>query len=700
MITKSHCIFLALVLGVFLPQLHAQNGHDIALKSSLPGALQLPSPTSQRIGFVAKAVPQPVAQALFAPFFRADQFFTPSLILQNIRKDLAITVRPAVLIGGLEIPLDPVKLAPNSASTISLKSALAGSETAAQVGAVVVRYDFPSTGAISAVVESDDAKHGIYLASLGNGIEEFMGTTFEGVFWAPNAKSEGFISLLNASSAIRTVTPTAFVDGETIEMPKVTLGPLQTRLVQINNLVTRSTKSGAGIRLEFDGKAGDIRAEGFLMNPSNGFSKRFQFTDSRLSFAAPLLRTNLFMLGTQSAADGFPGSVSFRSVAVVRNLASSSVTVTPNIKYLQNGALRTVSLKPIALDANSSTTIDFSQAQKEGSIPQEFHQGTLEIVPDVGESRMFHPTVIGELFNFNGRTGGFVVGPSFTARASRGTTTFWRTDGTFQTALLIENTADQGDDVNITVNSITGIATKTLFVPAGGLLRVSVKDLQFDSPSAENPLTSNYGTVSIQGSHGKQSAIATDRIIYSANEADYLGFPSSPCDYITGATPFLSGNSNPFTTELEDDWSDGSVTDDPEPASAVSNSAVAQLSGSNVTFEPPDNGSSVNITFDFDAVSVGCGGCSTMTTFASFVVSGVRIADAFWKNPTSSAQGCFYSTFACIPPSAATCKSQVGISFAPSGTCPSFAHTQTLVIGGVCIPPSIGTSASGPGVCN
>jgi hypothetical protein len=677
----------------------AQSGASgINLRSSLPiSGVQV---LSGRIAQTPKPSLPPVPRDVFAPFFLNDESFSPKLILQNLRVDSPITVHPAILTADREIPLGPITMGARSTTSIPLSDELAHIP-GGRNGAVVVRYEFPTTGALSAVVESDDTTHGIFLTSLGNSIEEFRGTTLDGVLWAPDRGTEGFIAVLNTSAQPRHVKLSVFVNGKTIDLPGITVPSLRTQFVQINDLVEQSRKSGAGVHLEFDGKAGDIRAEGVLMLRKTGFSKRFQFVDKMLQFASPTLRTNLFFVGAQPAVDGFPEAVSFRSVAVVRNIDSSPVEVTPVIKFLRNGSLQTVTLPVQTVGANETDLVDFSGFQADGRIPGECHNGTLELVPSVGHAAMYRPKIIAELFNTDASTGGYVIGPSFTARASRGTSSLWRTDGSFQTVLFVDNISDKDDLVTLSLTHDGGTFDKSFPVAAGGLLRISIKDLQLGSVLGDggSHLTGDYGTLNVFGSHGRNSAIAIDRIIYSASEADYLGFPANPCNYITNAFGIMVGNGNPFTTEIEDDWSDGSVTDTTTSPSFVSNTSVAQVSGSSVTLNPPSDGSSVDVTFDFNSVEVGCGGCSTTTTSTSLVVSGIRIASTFYTNPTNSAQGCFYASVACSS-GTPTCLQQIGVSFAPSDICPAFIHAGTLAVGSTCFGPSIVTAAGGPGPCN
>ncbi len=398
-----------------------------------------------------------------------------------------------------------------------------------QSGAVVIRYDFPDTGAISAVVTSTDYRHGLFLNSVAKGREAFMGTALDGVIWAPEKGTEGFVSILNTSSEPRKVLLT-FVTNIGHEAPaSIELAPHSVHFLRIDGLLDRSQVSGVGIRLAFEGQPGDIMAEASLMNRSTGFTKHIHFIDKTLHFADGKLWTNFLLLGRQPEWEGFPSGISFRSVAVIRNIDDSTVQVTPTIKYLRDGSVRKVSLTPVLLEPQKSRTIDFSAAQTTGALPPDFYIGSLELVPNTTRQ-----SAIGELFNYSDN-GGYVVGPSFTTHPARGTTSLWRIDGTFQTEIAIENAADTTDTVNLTFYSDSASYTKTIEIPAGELVRLSVRDLIQSQPLVANGqrLRDTSGVVAVKGSHGTSSHLVIDQLIFSANQADYVGYLPPPCIYLT-----------------------------------------------------------------------------------------------------------------------------------------------------------------------
>lgn len=353
----------------------------------------------------------------FATFLNGDGF-KPELLLQNLTASAKITVSPRLILESGEIPLKPIDLPPHSAATIDLAAALAFKGSHEKRGTVAVQYSLAGYGGLTAVVQSDDGRRRLYLLSYAQSPEEYWsGTAYDAVLWAPDEGTQGFVTITNTSSSEKRVVHVSFlVNGRSKEVPAIQIAPRQTYWLNIDGLVARSRESGAGIHLEYDEYPGDIIVEGALFNKRTGFTKYIHFMDKSLLYPTGTLRSHFVLLGQQPPEEGYPAQVSFRSVAVVRNVDSAPVGVAPTIKYLLNGSVQSIPLPTFPLNVNESRVIDLSQEQKDGALPADLHQATLELVPDTGKI-----SIVGELFNFDGSKGGYVVGPSFTSYPSRGT---------------------------------------------------------------------------------------------------------------------------------------------------------------------------------------------------------------------------------------------------------------------------------------
>ena len=546
--------------------------------------------------------------------FLADKQFKSQLLLQNLRLDTSMTAKPAFITSRGEIPLNPVTLPPHSSATVDLTSMLRMSDGEKQ-GLIVVRYDADSYGAISAVIQSSDEKHNLYLNSVGWSREEFWyGTALDAVIWAPGEGTQGFISVVNTSAEPRTVKATFIVAGRSEQLPDINIAPRQAQLVAIDGLVARSRANGAGIHLAFAGTPGDITAEGTLLNKETGFTKYIRFADTALKFTNASLRTNFLLVGPQPAEDGFPAQISFHSVAAIRNIDLAPVQVTPIVSFLRGGSVQTITLKAVSLDLQASALIDFNQLQKAGELPQDFTQGTLELLPDTK-----HNSIVAELFNFNEATRSYVVGSSFSAHPARATGSIWRTDGTFQTTIVVQNTATHGDDVSLKLFSGTDSYTKTFPIPAGGLIKINLKQLQ-ESAIPDNDghvITGTSGTFSLAGKNGAASRLVFDKLIHSADASEYVGLLANPCVFVTGIALVLYDTTDPYVFDafLDAFWTDGTITEN-ETFPGTSNPALASVDGSLVTIHPFD-GSSHTVNLEVSNVLLtSCDICSYDDFFA------------------------------------------------------------------------------------
>ncbi len=483
----------------------------------------------------------------------------------------------------------------------------------------MVRYDFKTYGAVTAVVESTDSAHHLYLDFVAQSPEEFWyGTTLDAVLWTPEDETEGFVSIINTSSDPKTVKAWFIAKSHSEEAKEIEIRPHQLRLLRIDSLVKHSMESGAGIHLSFNGNPGDIVAEGALFKKKSGFTKHIRFINSSLKFPSSTLRTNFLLLGSQPQADDFPSQVSFRAIAVIRNIDSAPVQVSPVVKYLKSENMQTINLTPLVLESGESRLIDFSQEQRSGELPLTFSQGSLELITNTQ-----HTSIVSELFNFNERTGSYVLGSSFLAHPARATSSIWRIDGTFQTTIAIENTADSDDKVNLTLFSDQGEYNKTFPIRAGALMKINLRELQQNGVQDNDGhlLLATSGTLALSGANGTKSALAFDKLIHSADESEYVGLLANPCNFVTDIAGSLIGDQNPFSVQIQLDWSDGATTFD-SGGGVTSNSSLITIDSTGVTINGSPDGLSHTATLFFSETTTTCDICSgdTLTTESAVTI--------------------------------------------------------------------------------
>ena len=678
-----------------------------ALLPKMPSQPEGPVQASSKLGLSSDSTTISTHEK-FATFL-AGEDFNSTLLLENFRPDQPITFTPRLILSQGEVALDAVTVPAHSSTTVDITTALKDRGLHDPRGTVAVRFDFKSYGPGAAVVQMRDDKHHVFLNSYAQSPEEYWsGTSYDAVVWAPQQGTEGFIALTNASDETHAVRIAFVIKGRSERQPELQIPARQTRIVPIQALLERSQKSGAGIHIEYDQVAGEqypgaILVEGQLLNKKTGFAKNIHFMDKALP-PTGTLRTHFLMLGRQPAGDNFPSDVSFRSVAAVRNIDSVPVTITPTVKFLRNDAVESVRLPVRSLQPDESALIDFQEEQKAGHLPSDFTQGSVDLTPDTGRN-----SIVGELFNFS-QSGGYVVGPSFTSYPNRATSSIWRIDGSFQTTVMIENTAAENDKVAVHLYSERGQYTKTFDVPAGKLIKINLRDLQQNNIADDhgNLLVDTLGVMSLIGGHNARSKLSYDKIVHSTDQSDYVGLPPNPCDYVTSIGMYVdtSSGSQPFPVMKEYDWSMSGPQDEGAWGSSSSNNSIGQLSqdanGNDwVTFNPPDDGQSYSITFSppFPQEAVEfCVACSGGDVNVTPVSLNVRISTTFWGPPVTVTNNvCFWGSLACSS-GTPTCRTGIGVSFFPS--CPNYVKANYLVINGGCFGVHLTSAATGPGPCD
>lgn len=156
-----------------------------------------------------------------------------------------------------------------------------------------------------------------------------------------------------------------------------------------------------------------------------------------------------------------------------------------------------------------------------------------------------------------------------------------------------------------------------------------------------NLLLGTSGILSLTGGHNAKSKLAYEKLVHSADQSDFVGFPTSSCDYVTGIAMWLdqSGASLPLPVMKTYWWSQSGPEDAAQLGSTVSDSGLAQISnngsGDMVTFTPPDDGQTHSVTigppFPDEDVAF-CDACSAGEVFVSAISSiNIRIARAVYQ---------------------------------------------------------------------
>jgi hypothetical protein len=203
---------------------------------------------------------------------------------------------------------------------------------------------------------------------------------------------------------------------------------------------------------------------------------------------------------------------------------------------------------------------------------------------------------VAELYNFS-QNGGYVVGPSFNSYPTRSTSSNWRTDGSFQTTIVVENTEGTDDRLSLRLYSEHGLYSKSFPVSAGSLLKINLRDLQQKAVRDDNGaiLADTSGIMSLVASQGIRSKLSFGKIIHSADLSEYIGLPANQCDYVSSIAMWVDTSSTmPFPVMKTYYWTQSGPVDENNFGTQSSNSSWAQVSndgsGDVVTLSVPDDG--------------------------------------------------------------------------------------------------------------
>jgi hypothetical protein len=119
----------------------------------------------------SRKLPAATLHERFAIFI-SNKEFKSQLLIQNLRLDVPVVVFPVLILSDGEMALDPITMSAHSAITVDIDAALKARGKSDSQGVAVVRYQFNTYGAISAVVQTSDYVHRLYLNSIAQSAED------------------------------------------------------------------------------------------------------------------------------------------------------------------------------------------------------------------------------------------------------------------------------------------------------------------------------------------------------------------------------------------------------------------------------------------------------------------------------------------------------------------------------------------------
>jgi hypothetical protein len=303
----------------------------------------------------------PVTSELHAGLWRVDGGFVSTIRIKNSLVVAPLEVTPILYMAdGTAYTLAPVPLAVSGVATVNVNEALAAvppeiAEHVSPYGSAALRYTYPTAGHVLGSIEVLDIPRSlIFSYSFSSHLQEEPGTqTLEGVWWRHEPEVGGFLSLANTTAS----TTAAMVEvigsgGTTLAPHRVELAPNATVLLDLDALAAGLPgleNQAGGIRVQFEGRPGDVLVTGGLVEPSRGYSANLRLWPRSHHASEPAKNTYAavgLMVGAGDVGAGFPAGTIFSPYAVLRNTTSKRLAVRPEVSFMAGSQPVTRSLPP------------------------------------------------------------------------------------------------------------------------------------------------------------------------------------------------------------------------------------------------------------------------------------------------------------------------------------------------------------------
>jgi hypothetical protein len=282
----------------------------------------------------------------FAPYYTVGNGFMAMLMLNNATQ-VGYFVRVTLYsLDGQPAELPAIHLRPHEIKEVDLNEWVAGLGTKFMSGSL--RLDYRGIAyALGAMVMMVNEVERVELDVLARHSFEFKSGRLEAVWWAPEQSAQvQFVVENTTDTQVGGKLSLVDVDGTGIKALELNLSPHETKVYKLSEALDEGRRHSAtlgGISIEHQGKAGDLRAQCFILRRNKGFSASLQFEDPK-NFTDSRLEGAGILLGNE---DGLSQSAVFTGHLLVRNVSAEAVTVKPWVQHAgQPHPLPDVQLKP------------------------------------------------------------------------------------------------------------------------------------------------------------------------------------------------------------------------------------------------------------------------------------------------------------------------------------------------------------------
>jgi hypothetical protein len=355
-----HFALFAIALGLCCRNSLAQQGKVNA--PHVPVAPRLPDTHPPATSYVPRY--------LRGGFWMTNEFTKSTVYVHTDLEISSLPVSPVLyLSNGVRLALPAIILQPNGTAVIDINKGLASqgiSPYATLRGYIELDYRWP-WNALCATVSSVDFTHsviftyGLNSESLtpvpgGPAMNPSSSTQgaqiLQGAWWKQEADVTGFISLSNTTDQpLPAAVQVSDANAKLLGTYQVTVSPHGTKRADLQELAPIDNSLG-GLQVSFKGLPDALIVTGSLVDLTKGYSASIPF-GSPPSGSAKIAALSYAEIGLMAgAADPmmhFPAGTTFTPYAVLRDLSTQPISVTPVIYWMADGVAHSVTGAPVIL---------------------------------------------------------------------------------------------------------------------------------------------------------------------------------------------------------------------------------------------------------------------------------------------------------------------------------------------------------------
>lgn len=409
--------------------------------------------TTQRFRGIAKASPPSrrarssqgqqvllLGHNTFGSFWMVGGGYSSTFIVRNKNTKDTLTAKATLFLrDGTEKQMPALSVPANSAVEVQLASIVGAAGGSAVWGGLKVEYDL--TQGIMGQVVIENKQQGIIfdLALLGGYRYDALNTLYA-PWWLPDANTNGFVTLFNASDQKIQVSPSITAQGSEQSLDSIELAPHQTKQIGLRDAMHERGFDGSNtgvITLRYTGPAHALLPALLLSSAQTGFALAPNFNAKRPGTPTQTTWSYPDVFLSPDPSLGFDIKDNLTAYALLSN--GTNVSLTPHIVAHvpgQNGiCTKNVTLPVTPLEPGDTRLVNLSQFVTSGLLPKESSHIALSVT-HAGEPGDLAITVfsVGQTKNFVFTSEG-TVHPSTITDSS-----YWDIEGNLVALLSVQNT--------------------------------------------------------------------------------------------------------------------------------------------------------------------------------------------------------------------------------------------------------------------